>query len=205
MTDQPMYTTYRSAALTLIDLVAAIPDSLWDAPGLGTWSVRTLVGHAGRSLVTVAEYGAQPAGDISVPDAAAYYAYVAEIFAAPDSAAGVDERAVQAGLALGDDPVQTLRDAWSAADAVAQRAADSPIATLAGVMPLAEYLRTRVLELVVHGLDLSAATGIAIAYDEACVRATLALATDVAVSRGLGPRLALQLCGREIGETVSVF
>ncbi len=205
MTDQPMSTTYRSAALTLIDLVEAVPGSQWDATGLGTWSVRTLVGHAGRSLVTVAEYGAQPAGEITVPDAAAYYAYVAEVFSAPGSAAGVDERAVQAGLALGDDPARALRDALSAADPVAQRPADSPIATLAGVMPLAEYLRTRVLELVVHGLDLSAATGIPAAYDDACVRATLELATDVAVSRGLGPRLALQLCGREAGPAVSVF
>lgn len=203
MTDQPVATTYRSAAATLIALVSSIPDTRWEETGLGTWSVRTLAGHAGRSLWTVVDYGARPAGEITIPDAAAYYAFVASVMdaAGPD----IDERAVQAGLALGDDPSSTLRQLFADAEPVLGRDPRSPIVTFAGVMPLAEFLRTRVLELVVHGLDLSVATGIPVDYGESSLRTTLELTTDLAIARGLGPQLALQMCGRQIDPTVSVF
>ncbi len=40
------------------------------------------------------------------------------------------------------------------------------LTTIAGGMRLDEYLRTRIFELVVHGLDIQSATGIDPAFDQ---------------------------------------
>ena len=52
--------TYVAAARAVADLVRRIPPDAWDGPGLGEWSMRDLVGHTSRSLVTVIEYFARP-------------------------------------------------------------------------------------------------------------------------------------------------
>jgi hypothetical protein len=61
---------------------------------------------------------------------------------------------------------------------------------------LTEYLRTRELELVVHTIDLSRATGIAHALPVAAVSDTAALAARLAVLKGSGDDLLLALTGR---------
>ena len=40
---------------------AGLVGDRWDAPGLGEWDVRALVGHTSRSLLTVEAYLGQPA------------------------------------------------------------------------------------------------------------------------------------------------
>ena len=47
---------FASAAESFATLVRRIPDGRWDDPGLGDWDVRSLVGHASRSLITVSTY-----------------------------------------------------------------------------------------------------------------------------------------------------
>ena len=53
--------TFAEAARTFADLVRRIPPNRWDAPGLGEWDLRSLVGHTSRSLITVETYLGQPA------------------------------------------------------------------------------------------------------------------------------------------------
>jgi hypothetical protein len=53
--------TFASAARSFAALVHEIPASAWDGPGLGEWDLRSLVGHASRSLITVSTYLQQPA------------------------------------------------------------------------------------------------------------------------------------------------
>ncbi len=59
--------SYTATAYAVRDSVARIPDDAWDGPGLGDWTVRDLVGHTSRSLVTVIEYFARPVHEEVVP------------------------------------------------------------------------------------------------------------------------------------------
>ena len=47
----------------------ALVDGRWDAPGLGEWDVRSLVGHTSRSLLTVETYLGRPAEVVEVESA----------------------------------------------------------------------------------------------------------------------------------------
>ena len=55
-TDASARATYELAATAFLDLAAAVPADRFDEPGLGVWSVRSLVGHTARSFVTVTTY-----------------------------------------------------------------------------------------------------------------------------------------------------
>lgn len=150
---------YAAAGAALVAAAAAVPADAWDAPGLGEWTVRDLVGHAGRSFVTVSEYLAAGAG-LTVELAHPFdYGRAAALVAADPGA--VTERGRAAGRALGADPVTELvrlRD-----KAVADLAAhpdDAPCTTVVGIMRLADYLPSRIFELVVHTDDLRRALDI---------------------------------------------
>ena len=68
----------------------------WDQPGLGEWTVRDLVGHTSRSLVTVETYLDAEPGEVTVGSAVAYYVAVRQASSGP----AVAERGRQAGAAL---------------------------------------------------------------------------------------------------------
>lgn len=149
---------YAAAGAALLDLAGTVPDDAWTAPGLGTWSIRDLVGHSGRSFVTVTEYLAAGVGRTPELDHALDYARVFTMLHGDPGP--VDERARQAGRAIGPDPLAGLRAQYDeAVAAVAAHADDAPVATLAGVMRLADYLPCRIFELVVHTDDLARALG----------------------------------------------
>jgi uncharacterized protein (TIGR03083 family) len=190
------FTSFRECAEAFIELLGRIRPEQWDQPGLGVWTVRSLAGHTARAVQTVEQYlsGVEPAR-ADIPDAETYYASVLGGVIDNDAVA---ERGVSAGLALGDDPVASVRlslgRALSALDA-------QPTTRLVSVIGgrailLTEYLRTRELELVVHTIDLSRATGIAHALPVAAVSDTAALAARLAVLKGSGDDLLLALTGR---------
>jgi uncharacterized protein (TIGR03083 family) len=149
---------YAAAGADLVALAATVPADAWDAPGLGEWTVRDLVGHAGRSFVTVSSYLASGAGKTPELDHALDYARVFRLaHADPDA---ITERGRQAGRDLGEDPVAGLRAQHEeAVAAVAAHPDDAPVDSPAGVMRLADYLPSRVFELVVHTDDLARALG----------------------------------------------
>jgi hypothetical protein len=64
-------------------------------------------------------------------------------------------------------------------------------------MRLEEYLRTRTFELVVHGLDISRASGVEAAYDDDVLLDATTLAAEIAVLRGAAPAVLLALTGRD--------
>lgn len=162
------------------------------APGLGDWTLRELLGHTARSLVTVAEYARPEPAPIEVEDAAAYYVATSTFDPVEIAARG---RA--AGEALGDDPLATLQaaaaDARRALDALGE---DGHVATIVGTMRPGEYLRTRTFELVVHCGDLARATGRPFTAPAAAIRDALGLALDVAVRTGRGEAALARLTGR---------
>ena len=188
-------TIFLAAAGTVAALVDAIPDTGWDGPGLGVWDLRALVGHTSRSLVTVVTYLGQPAAAEEVGTPEAYYAAIARAGGA--NSAAVAERGRAAGAALGDAPAAAFRallvDATAAMDSAAD---DDLLTTIVGGMRLAAYLPTRTFELVVHGADIAAATGLVVAFPPEVLAEATTLAARIAVELGKGPEVLAALTGR---------
>jgi uncharacterized protein (TIGR03083 family) len=186
--------TFVAAARAVDAAVAQVPGEAWEGPGLGAWTLRDLVGHTSRSLVTVIDYLARPVTTQVVPSAAAYYGAVA---AGSVDAAAVTERGRQAGRDLGPDPAARFHALVEEATGVAEATdPDLVVHTIVGGMRVAAYLPTRTFELCVHGLDLTAATGIEVDLPRAALEEAAALAAVAAVQRGRGPEVLLALTGR---------
>lgn len=150
---------YASAGEALVTAAAAVPVDAWEQPGLGDWTVRDLVGHAGRSFVTVSEYlvgGVGHAVELEHP-----FDYARVVPLVTGDLAAVTERGRAAGRALGENPVAALaRLRARAVEDVAAHPDDAPCSTMAGVMRLADYLPSRIFELIVHTDDLRRAIGL---------------------------------------------
>lgn len=186
--------TFTAAAEAYVDLVRRIDPGVLDGPGLGEWDLRALVGHASRSLVTIVEYTARPADEIVAATAADYYRIIAELLL---DAAAVAERGRQAGAALGDDPADTVSDLVARAKAALDGLDPGYVlTTIIGGMPLGEYLRTRIFELVVHCLDIARATGLPYEAPRDALTDAVTLAAEAAVALDRGDLMLLALTGR---------
>lgn len=191
---------FDQAADAFTKVVSQIGPNAWDGPGLGEWTVRDLVGHASRSFVTVETYLAAPAGQGGeprlLPDAAAYYLAIRETTYA--DAAAITQRGRDAGAALGDDPAGAVTAlATRVTQLVRERGDDDIAVTPFGSLRLAEYLRTRILELTVHTLDMCRATGIPRPAElDNPVRGTLLLCAEVGAALPIAADLLLLLTGR---------
>ena len=190
-----MSSSFATAARMYADQVRQIRPDQWDGPGLGDWSLRSLVGHASRSLTTVESYLGQPAERVEVESAPAYYLAIRSALTADPAA--VTERGVQAGLALGGDPAASVADLVERVLPRVERDDDPVITTIAGGMRLSDYLPTRTFELVVHGYDIARAAGLPDpAFKEAALIEVASVAAETAVLLGRGPELILALTGR---------
>jgi uncharacterized protein (TIGR03083 family) len=187
---------FASAARSFAGLVHDISADRWDGPGLGEWDLRSLVGHASRSLITVSTYLRQPAETEDIFTPQEYYARVnpAALGLAPE---GVVERGRQAGRDLGDDPGATV-------DGLVSRVfndlagTDDPLITVIGGagIRLSTYLPTRTFELAVHGLDVARAVGVSFSLPADVLEEATGLAARIAVAEGHGETVLLALTGR---------
>jgi uncharacterized protein (TIGR03083 family) len=164
-----------------------------DRPGLGEWTVRELVGHTTRSLITIAEYLTDDtAGEVDLPTAAAYYAVTRDV-----DHALVAERARAASAAMGEDPVAFVTElVGRVPPLVAAAPADARVRTPFGTLVVAEYAVTRTFELVVHTCDLLRALDRPADPPVAAARSALRLLADLTAT---GPRTAdvlMALTGR---------
>jgi len=189
--------TYTEAAGVVADLVTRIDDDRWDAPGLGVWDVRALVGHTSRAMVTVLTYVERPAASEQITSPEDYYALMSSATGEGVDQSAVAERGRQAGTALGDAPATAFRDL---VDRVVARLADADpdalIETIAGGMRLDAYLPTRTVELVVHGSDIARATGLDVAFPTTALTDSAAVLARTGVVLGHGPALLDALTGR---------
>ncbi|WP_238420366.1 maleylpyruvate isomerase family mycothiol-dependent enzyme [Gordonia sp. 'Campus'] len=190
---------FRSGADHFVRLVDMIDDNRWDGPGLGDWSLRSLVGHTGRSLTTVVTYLAESASTIDLDSTAAYYASI-QGYGDP---ASVLQRGVDAGLALGDDPRSSVKALRARALDELDGVDDRPLATPFGGIMLSHYLPTRTFELAVHGLDISRAIGADVALPASVLASALSTAAATAARTGQGEQALLTLTGRS-SEPISV-
>jgi uncharacterized protein (TIGR03083 family) len=186
------YATFAEAAHAYAGLVREIPDDAWERPGLGEWTVRDLVGHTSRSLITVETYLDRPAQSEEVSGPAEYYRLAGAV-----DPASVAERGREAGRALGSEPSAFVDDLVVRVLALVADAADPVISTALGGMRLSQYLPTRTFELVVHALDISSATRLpAPAYGDAVLNEVVTLAATAAVRQGRGSEVLRALTGR---------
>ena len=200
--DEQIVADFAEAARWVESLVQRIDD--WGAPGVGDWTMRALVGHTSRSLLTVEAYIDAPADKITVESPEAYYSIVAAQTGTDQHA--VFERGVASGEALGGDPAFALSEIVERCIPLVEAAPDRAITKAAGGMMLSTYLPTRTFELVVHGLDIAAAAGITTSAPEGPLTGALTLAARLAILHGHGQRLLLTLTGRtELGSGFSVL
>ncbi len=190
-----------AAAAHWFSAITATIDTEWDRPALGDWTVRDLVGHTSRALLTVEAYlgagtgaGAAAAAGTTVASPVDYYRLAMASLGEPSAVA---ERGRDAGRALGPDPAGTV-------DTIARRVLgqvdaanpDALVVTPVGGMRLADYLPTRTFELTVHTCDLAAALGVPASVPDAAASAGLHLLADLAVEKGLAAALLLAATGR---------
>lgn len=191
--------TYGTAATSFAALVHEIPAGAWDLPGLGEWDIRSLVGHASRSLTTVRSYLQTTADSEDVTTPQEYYVRVTP------SALGIDpadvaERGRQAGRDLGDNPAAAVDALVSEVlDELTTVDGDPLIKIIGGLgIRLRTYLPTRVFELAVHGMDIARALDISFQLPDAVLAEALDLAARTAIVTGRGESVLLALTGRSV-------
>lgn len=185
---------YEAAAAFFVDTVGQIGSTQWEQPGLGVWTVRDLVGHTSRALLTVEMYLAKPATQREVMRPVDYFLRAQAGLADPASVAA---RGRAAGAALGPDPAAAVHDIAVRVLAHMQTAADEAlVSTPVGGMRLIDYLPSRVFELTVHTLDIAAALPVRVTLPETAAAVSLHLLADLAVRPGKAASLLLAATGR---------
>ncbi len=190
----PDYSVFVSAATAFADLVALVPATSWDSPGLGDWDLRSLVGHTSRSLITVSSYLRILAEREDVTGPAHYYALLRGYAAdSPD----IVERGREAGRVLGADPSAKVTELLHQVLTDLDGAGDPLIAVIGGLgIRLSNYLPTRVFELTVHSLDIARATGIDFAPPEQALEAATVLAAQISALTSQAAAVLTALTGR---------
>ncbi|MGE3536070.1 MAG: maleylpyruvate isomerase N-terminal domain-containing protein [Candidatus Tectimicrobiota bacterium] len=187
---------YTSAAGFFVEAVQQVREEQWEHTALGVWSVRDLVGHASRAFLTVEMYLDAPAAQVDLVRPIDYSIRAAAGLGNP---AAVAARGREAGAALGAEPRAAVQEMAARALArVAAAADESLVGTPIGGMRLIDYLPTRIVELVMHGLDVRTALELPSTVPQEAALVTLHYLSDLAVygpSQTVVP-LLLTLTGR---------
>jgi uncharacterized protein (TIGR03083 family) len=186
---------YEHAANLFVETVAQVQEHQWEQVGLGEWTVRDLVGHTNRALLTVETYLDKPADAIELEQPVDYFLQAKASLADPSAVAA---RGREAGKALGVEPAATVR---ATARRVLARLVDTPddvlVTTPVGGMRFIDYLPSRVFELTVHTLDLATAISQEVAVPDTATRVTFALLADLVLRSGNAIPLLLAATGRD--------
>lgn len=179
----PLCSAFGDAAGFLVQAVRLVPETGWDSPGLGVWTVRELVAHANRGQTTVEEYLLRPRQP--EPPDSGYF-----------SAEAITARAREALSALGDDPAAAVASTASRVTALVESSPpDATIGSPAGTMTLVQYLPSRIAELTIHAIDVVRAVGAGLAPPATALQEAFAFVARRAALRS-GPEVLLALTGR---------
>jgi uncharacterized protein (TIGR03083 family) len=185
---------YEIAARLFVNTVEQARPTQWEQPGLGVWTVRDLVGHTSRALLTVELYLAKPAAQREVMQPVDYYLRAQAGLADPGSVAA---RGRAAGMALGSDPIAAVQDIAARVLAQVKTVSDEVlVSTPVGGMRLLDYLPTRIFELAVHTLDIAAALPVTVTLPESVATVVLHLLADLALQPDKAAALLLAATGR---------
>lgn len=168
---------FRFASHWWRSIVGAIDGELWDAPGLGEWTIRELVAHTNRAYKTVMQYlVADPVDETPIATAAQYFRVV---LAEETPHVHIAARAKTDAAEVDDWISETDSLAQRCEKLIADTPGDAPCHLMVGVMALDQYLATRVVELVVHGLDLAAAISLEVNAPPASASVALRVMFDL--------------------------
>ena len=184
---------YREAARWWWSLVGAIEDHQWTEPGVGEWNITELVAHGDRALSTVREYLTGETKDPTPIATAAEYFRI--VLSEETPHAHIAERARRDAAQHRDWAATTDALVREVESLVAAVPGDTTMHLFVGEMPLDQYLATRVVELVTHGLDLSAAIRLPTPAPAPSLRVALAVLMDLASSQELS-EVVLMMTGR---------
>lgn len=152
--------------------LTAIDPAAWDLPALGSWTLAQLAAHLVRGVTRVTAYLPEPVPDAPLVDRVEYCRFDADA-----EAPGVAKRAVEEAAQV--DPVTLpgrFSVGWLATSAAARdHGPDQILPTFRGPMRLDEYLATRVLEVVVHHLDVRVALDLPPVATPAAARITMVI------------------------------
>ncbi|MCU1351093.1 MAG: hypothetical protein JWM05_302 [Acidimicrobiales bacterium] len=168
---------FRFASGWWCSLVGAVETHQWDDLALGEWTLRELVVHTDRAYRTVVDYVEGEVKDPTVLSSAA--AYFRTVLAEETPHLHIAARAKREALDVADPVAATDHLAELATATVERLPAGAPVHTFVGEIPLDQYLATRVVELVVHGIDLAEVIGIVTSPPPAAARVALAVLTDL--------------------------
>lgn len=184
---------FRDASRWWRSIVGAVEDHQWNQAALGEWSVRELVAHTDRAYKTIIEYVEGGPKDPTVLWSAA--GYFRTVLAEQTPHVHIAARA-RAEAQEHTDWVAATDDLADRAEAIVfERGGETAVHTFVGEMELAQYLATRVVELVVHGLDLSAAIDLPTPPPTRAARIVLQVLLDLSTADDIGSILRL-LTGR---------
>ncbi|HEX9234788.1 MAG TPA: maleylpyruvate isomerase family mycothiol-dependent enzyme [Actinomycetota bacterium] len=122
------------------------------------WDVKELLGHMYRDVLRVFTGLSQAAPEMADTDSVSYW----RAYAPKDDARDIADRAkeIAAQHQTGRDMAEAWDDLWRRSVALAETADRARVVrTWRPTLTLDDLLRTRVLEIVVHGTDLAAALG----------------------------------------------
>ena len=149
---------FRFASHWWRSVVGAVDDHHWDQTALGEWTVRELVAHTNRAYKTVITY---LTGDTVDPTPIATAAdYFRIVLAEETPHVHIADRARRDAAEVTDWISETDALAKSCEKLVADTPGEAVCHLMVGEMALSQYLATRVVELVVHGLDLADVLGL---------------------------------------------
>lgn len=171
---------FTEATQFIAALAGEVGESQWSAPALGEWTVRELFVHASRAGSTIVDYAGEPAAR-TLGSGAEYYLTVLERDGVHEAVA---DRA-RAQAAEVDEPIPAyVERTFAEAEQTLQRTpAGMVLDTRGGGITLEDYLPTRVVELVVHGIDIAAALGVTPEVPVTAMRVTLEMLSELAVCR----------------------
>ncbi|MCZ7379675.1 maleylpyruvate isomerase N-terminal domain-containing protein [Micromonospora sp. WMMC250] len=154
----PVRAAFSAECVRLTEVLTGLVDADLDRPtDCPPWTVRELIAHVRTGVGRLTDMLAAPAPPRAEVDAAGYFGrakFTEQVDA--DRIAGGRRAALQVDR---EALAAEVDRAWRATDAaVAAAAPDRVVRTRHGdAMRLTEFLRTRVVEVGVHGLDLAAA------------------------------------------------
>ncbi len=174
---------FGEAAGFLVSAVDSVPPDRWAGPGVGEWTIAELAVHASRAASTLVTY-VDGETDLSIESAADYYAAALKM---PDISSRVAARAREQAAAIDVSIPDYVKAAVAEAELVLCRTpANAIVATPVGGMRLIDYLPTRIVEMVVHGIDLSDAVDVEPGVPATALGVTLETLADLAVVRPEG-------------------
>jgi hypothetical protein len=194
--DRDVKAALLDAGGALVAVAASIDARHLDRPATGVWTLRELIAHATRGLLTIETTVRAPVDPATrrIESASEYFAIA---MSSPQVHAGIEQRARDAAVGVGDDPGGYVRAALArVTPVVTSTPLEREVQHLAGRLAFFDYLATRIVELTLHTADVQLATETPVAFPEAPSEITRDVLVPL-VGRVDALAVACALAGRE--------